>query len=189
MKDEPRLPVESAAGFGEWLAQHHATAGGVWLVTWRATTGRPAPAYEELVTEALRYGWIDSTVRTVDDERTMLRFSRRRRGSAWAGANKERIRRLEAAGRLEPAGRAVVDAARADGSWSLLDSVEALEVPGDLGAAFDAHPPSWERWAVLPPSAKKAFLWWIVEAKRPQTRARRIAGTAEKVARGERLDR
>lgn len=148
--------------------------------------GRPAPSYDDAVTEALRLGWIDSTARKLDEERTMLRFSPRRAGSGWSRPNKERIARLEAEGRLEPASRAAVEAAHADGSWSLLDAVEALEVPDDLTAAFDGFPGAREQWDDFPPSAREAALLWIVQAERPETRAKRIAETAVKAARGER---
>jgi uncharacterized protein YdeI (YjbR/CyaY-like superfamily) len=182
-----RLHVDSVGEFAAWLARHHADAEAVWVVTWRAATGRPAPSYATLVVEALRYGWIDSTLRQLDDERTMLRFSPRRPGSGWARSNKERIERLEAEGRLEPAGGAAVEAARADGSWTLLDSVAALEVPADLRAALGELPGAAARWDQLSPSARKAYLFWIVQAKREATRQRRVVETAAKVSRGERL--
>lgn len=188
MTDDPRLHVETAAEFGDWLAANHATATGVWLVTWRTVTGRPMPSYDALVMEALRFGWIDSTARRLDDERTMQRYSPRRPGSGWSAPNKDRIARLEAEDRIEPAGRAVLDAARADGSWNLLDSVEALEVPDDLAAAFATRPGAREQWDGFPPSARKQILQWIVLAKRPETRRRRVAETAEKAARGERAN-
>ena len=186
MNDDPRLHVEITAEFGEWLAANHATMPGVWLVTWRNTTGRPAPSYDDAVTEALRFGWIDSTARTLDDERRMQRYSPRRPGSGWSRSNKQRIARLQAEGRLEPAGLAVIEAARADGSWQLFDSVEALEVPEDLHAALDGLPGAWNQWNAFPPSARKAILGWIVQAKRPATRERRVNEAAGKAARGQR---
>lgn len=186
MEEEPQLHVESASEFGDWLAAHHDTMTGVWLVTWRSVTERAAPDYEDAVMEALRYGWIDSTKRVLDDERHMQRFSPRRAGSGWSRSNKDRIATLEEQGRLEPAGRAMVDAARADGSWELLDSVEALEVPDDLAAALDSVPGAREHFEGFPPSARKAILAWIVMAKRPSTRERRVTDAAHKAARGER---
>jgi uncharacterized protein YdeI (YjbR/CyaY-like superfamily) len=186
VNDDPHLHVESAAEFGDWLAANHATMRGVWLVTWRSVTGRPAPSYDDAVTEALRYGWIDSTARKLDDERRMQRFSPRRPGSGWSRPNKERIARLEAQGRLEPAGRAVVENARADGSWNLLDSAEALDVPDDLAAALDGLPGAWAQWETFPPSARRAILVWIAQAKRPATRHKRVTETASRAARGER---
>lgn len=186
MDDEPRLHAETIAEFADWLAANHDRARAVWLVTWGSATGRPAPSYEDAVLEALRWGWIDSTQRRLDDERSMQRFSPRRPGSGWASTNKARIARLEAEGRLEAPGRAAVERARADGSWTILDAVEALEVPDDLAAAFDVHPGSRDHWESFPPSARRQLLWWVVQARRPDTRRRRITEVAEKAARGER---
>jgi len=144
--------------------------------------------YEEMVVEALRFGWVDSRPSKLDDERTMLWFSPRRRGSAWARPNKERIERLERGGRLEPAGRRAVEAAKADGSWSRLDDVERLIVPDDLAAAFEREPGSREQWDGFPPSARRGILEWIVQAKREATRGKRIEETARLAARGERAN-
>jgi len=183
-----RVHVESAEEWGGWLERHHTRDTGVWLVTWRPATGRPAPTYDEAVTEALRFGWIDSRAGKGDDERAELWFSPRRRGSAWARTNKVRVERLELDGRLAPAGRAVIEAAKADGSWSLLDAVEDLLVPDDLAAAFEAHPAAREHWDAFPPSARRGILAWIVQAKREETRARRVEETARLAARGERAN-
>ena len=180
--------AETRAEWRDWLARNHAESAGVWLVSWKRTTGRPAMPYEELVEELLGFGWIDSKAGTLDEERTMLLVTPRKKGSGWSRPNKERVARLEAAGLMAPAGQRVVDAARADGSWSKLDAVEALEVPDDLAAAFDAHPGAREKWDAFPPSARKAILGWIVQAKRADTRTRRVTETAECAARGERAN-
>lgn len=171
-----------------WLHVNAATAPGVWLVTWRKPAGKPILDYEDAVEEALAFGWIDSKANRIDDERTRLLMTPRRSGSGWAGPNKARIARLDAAGLMTPAGRAVVEKARADGSWSLLDDVERLVVPADLAAAFDAHPGSRAQWDAFPPSARKAILTWIVMAKRPATRAARVEQTAARAANGERAN-
>lgn len=184
MQDDPRVHVESAADLAGWLAANHATHTGVWVVQWRGPTGRPAPTYEEAVCEALRYGWIDSVQKRLDEERTMMRYTPRRPGSGWSRPNKVRIARLEAEGRLAPAGQAVVEAARADGSWSLLDAVEALEVPDDLGVALDATPGAREGWAALGRSAKRAALLAILQAKRPATRAAKVAQAVQQATGG-----
>ncbi|MCW2851254.1 MAG: hypothetical protein JWM84_918, partial [Nocardioides sp.] len=152
------LLVESRAQWRAWLTEHGTTTPGVWAVTWRRGSGRPVVPYEELVEEALCAGWVDSVGRAVDAERTALRMTPRRRGSGWARTNKERVARLEAAGLMLPAGRAVVEAARADGSWSALDASEALQVPPDLAAALDAEPGARAGWDAFPPSARKALL-------------------------------
>jgi uncharacterized protein YdeI (YjbR/CyaY-like superfamily) len=165
-----------------WLAEHADEGRGCWL----AYPRRGAVSYEELVLEALCVGWVDGQARAVDATWTALLMTPRKRGSGWARTNKERVERLEADGLMLPAGRAVVEAAQADGSWSLLDSAEALEEPSDLVAALDADPAARAVWDGFPPSARKAMLTWLVMAKRPQTRADRIATVVERAARGER---
>jgi uncharacterized protein YdeI (YjbR/CyaY-like superfamily) len=176
--EAPRVHVESVEQWRQWLEEHHLTERSVWLVTWRPSTGRPAPPHENQIVEALRVGWVDSTAKQLDDERSMLYFARRRPGSAWARTNKTRVARLESEGAMLPAGQAVVDQARADGSWTLLDDVEDLVVPDDLSAALDHHPGAREHWDGFTPSARKQILWWIVQAKRPVTRAERVEQTA-----------
>lgn len=184
--DREQIHPESLDAWRRWLEANHEGVDGVWLVSWRTHTGRPKVPYEDAVTEALRFGWIDSQTKQLDEDRTMQRFTPRRRGSIWARSNKDRIERLEREGRLEEAGRRVVEAAKADGSWTLLDAVENLEVPGDLADAFRRHPGSREHWDGFPPSARRYILTWIVMAKRPDTRARRVEETAGRAARGER---
>jgi uncharacterized protein YdeI (YjbR/CyaY-like superfamily) len=112
----------------------------------------------------------------------MLWFTRRKAGSGWARTNKERIVRLEAEGRMTPAGRALIDAAKTDGSWTLLDDVENLIVPDDLAAAFDRHPGSRQNFEAFPPSARRAILEWIVQARREATRAARLEESARLAA-------
>ena len=116
LDEAERIHLETTGEWSAWLEHHHRRPDGVWLLQWKARMGKPAIPYEEAVTEALRFGWIDSTYRSLDDERGMLWWSPRRKGSAWARTNKARIARLEAEGRMTPAGRAVVEAAKADGS-------------------------------------------------------------------------
>ena len=183
--DAERVEPTTIGEWSAWLAQHHAEAGGVWLVTPRRDGDRAFP-YEETVVEALRWGWIDSTQRTVDEQRSMMWFAPRRPGSVWTRRNKERVARLEASGRLEAAGRAAVDAAKATGMWTLMDDVENLVVPPDLAAALEEHPGSREHFDSFPPSARKAILGWIALAKKPETRSARIAEAATRAARGER---
>jgi uncharacterized protein YdeI (YjbR/CyaY-like superfamily) len=158
----------------------------VWLVFWRQGAGRRGLTYEEAVQEALCFGWIDGQAAKLDDQRTMLRFSPRKRGSGWARTNKVRVERLLAEGLMAEAGLARVEEARRDGSWTLLDAVEDLLVPDDLAAAFAGHPGARERWDGLSRSVRRSTLEWIVQAKRPETRARRVEDTARKTASGER---
>ena len=185
---DDQVQPDSVQGWRAWLAEHHTRPTGVWLVTWRAGSGGPRISYEESVEQALCFGWVDSKGRALDAERTMLWFAPRKRGSGWARTNKERIERLAAAGLMAPAGQAVIDAAKADGSWTLLDDVENLMVPDDLAAAFAAHPPAREHWDAFPRSARRAILEWIVQAKRAETRAKRVAEAAEKAQVNERAN-
>jgi len=175
-----RVHPLTRAAWRSWLAANHAIAPGVWLVAYKQGTGKPRVTYDEAVEEALCFGWVDSLGRRLDDERTMLLVTPRRAKSGWSRPNKERIARLEAGGRLAPAGAAKVAAARADGSWELLDAVEALEVPPDLAAALAADAGGSAGFAAFAPSVRKPLLQWLVTARRPETRRRRI----EEIVRG-----
>jgi uncharacterized protein YdeI (YjbR/CyaY-like superfamily) len=179
---------ETREAWRDWLGVNHPTATGVWLVTWKKASGRPRLPYAEAVEEALCVGWVDSVARGIDDDRSRLLFTPRARGSGWSRSNKERIARLSAEGLMLPAGIAVIDAAKADGSWSLLDEVEDLVEPAELRAALDADPAARASWDGFPRSAKRAILEWIVQAKRPETRERRIREAAEAASRGERAN-
>jgi len=176
------------AGWREWLIDNHAGSKGVYLVSWRRGSGRTGVSYEEAVEEALCVGWIDATGRTLDAERSIQWFAPRRSRSGWARSNKERIARLSAAGLMLPAGLAVIDAAKRNGTWTMLDDVEKLVVPDDLAEALAATRPARKNWDAFPPSARRALLEWIVQAKRPETRAKRIAEIASKAARNERAN-
>ena len=182
--DLPRFHPESREQWRAWLADHHDTERGAWLVSWKQATGRPSLPYEAVIEEALCFGWVDSTAKTLDSERSMMLMTPRKPSSTWARTNKERVERLLAAGLMQPAGIAAVETARANGSWTVLDSVEALEVPDDLAAALDAEPGAREAYEGFSPSNRKMILWWVKSAKRSETRERRIAETARLAAQG-----
>jgi len=184
MDEAERLEPAGVEEWSAWLREHHTQPQGVWLVSPRKAAERSF-SYEEAVLEALRYGWVDSTVKPVDDLRSMQWFAPRRAGSMWTRINKGRVARLEEAGLMEPAGAAAVALAHETGMWTLMDQVEDRVVPDDLAAAFDRHPGSREHWESWSASAQKLILSWIVLAKRPETRATRVETTAEKAARGE----
>jgi len=189
LADAERVHLETAEAWRAWLLTNHTRREGVWLVQWKARSGKPAIPYEQAIEEALCFGWVDSTYRSLDEERGMLWYSPRRKGSLWARSNKERVARLEAAGRMTDAGRAAIELAKADGSWTILEPVEDLIVPADLAAALDARPGAREHWEAFPPTAKRAFLLRVATAKRPETRARRVTDCADLVQGGERIDR
>jgi uncharacterized protein YdeI (YjbR/CyaY-like superfamily) len=185
LDDAPRIHPANAAEWRAWLEANHDTATGVWLVTWRSPESGGEPlAYEDQVLEALAFGWIDATTRRLDDDRRMQYFAPRKRGSAWARTNKARVERLRSEGKMTPAGEAAIERAVADGSWTFLDDVEKLVVPDDLAAAFERHAGSRAQWEAFPPSSRQMTLWWIRQAKRPETRAKRVEETARLAAEG-----
>jgi uncharacterized protein YdeI (YjbR/CyaY-like superfamily) len=171
-----------------WLSKHHEQGDGVWLISWKKASGKPSIAYDELVQEALCFGWIDSKPNKLDDERSMLWFAPRKSGSGWSRPNKERVVALTAAGRMMPPGLAKIDAAKKDGTWNALDAVEALEIPVDLLSAFVKHKAAAENFEKFPRSAKRGILEWISNAKTPPTRAKRVTETADLAAINERAN-
>lgn len=186
LADAPHVHADDRATWRAWLEEHHATTGGCWLVTRRARSGRPRLTYEEAIEGALCFGWVDGTGGSFDADRGKLYFAPRKPRSGWAASNKARVARLIAEGRMAPAGLAAIERAKANGSWEILDSVERLEVPEDLAAAPAASPSAAANFAAFPPSARKQILQWVAFARRPQTRAARIA---EVVAAAERDQR
>jgi uncharacterized protein YdeI (YjbR/CyaY-like superfamily) len=134
MQDTPDNTTHptTRAEWRDWLAQSYTRTEGVWLISFKKSSGKPRVTYEEAVEEALCFGWIDSTQHTLDDERAMLWFAPRKPRTGWSKLNKQRIERLTASGLMAPAGLAKVEIARQDGSWNALDAVDALEIPPDL---------------------------------------------------------
>jgi uncharacterized protein YdeI (YjbR/CyaY-like superfamily) len=181
-----QVTVGSRAEWRRWLAKHHATSPGIWLVLYKKGSGRPTVPYEDLVEEALCFGWIDSTARKLDEERRQQLLTPRKPRSRWSSINRERVARLAGAGLMRPAGMAAVEVAQANGNWTALDAVERLEEPDDLRTALDAKPAARASWDGFPPSAKRAILDWISTAKRRETRGRRIAQTVSEAAAGRR---
>jgi len=155
-------------------------------VRWKVATPGKHVSYAQVVDEALCSGWIDSLPRKLDAERTMLYLSPRKPRSVWNRLNKAHIVRLEAEGRMTAAGRAKVDAAKADGSWNTLDNAEALEMPADLARALDRRARSRTFFDSMSPSACMMLLTWIGAARTEETRARRIQATVNEAAKGRR---
>ncbi len=185
LADSERVEPADRSQWRSWLEANHAEAKAVWLVYPKKRSGLPGIKYEEAVEEALCFGWIDSKVRRLDADRFLQYFSPRRVGSIWSKLNKDRVARLAAAGLMREPGLAKVAAAREDGSWDLLDQVDAMVVPDDLRSALGAEPAAGDGFARLPDSAVKGILWWLATAKRAETRERRISQTVAAAARGE----
>lgn len=178
----------SRAEWRGWLKKNHQRERGIWLVTYKKFTGKPRVEYAEAVEEALCFGWVDSKPGVVDEERSRLWMAPRKAGSAWSKLNKERVARLMAEKRMTAAGLEKIEAAKKDGSWDALNAVEALIVPPDLAAALAEGKPAEEYFAAFPRSVKRAILEWIEQAKKPETRAARIAETARLAQRNERAN-
>ena len=171
--DYPRVHPKTIAQWRRWLRDHHASVPGAWFVTTRRGFGSAVVPYVDAVEEALCYGWIDGHYKPIDEERAMLLFTPRRAGSLWARSNRERVKRLIAAGRMQPAGAAKIAAAKRDGTFMLLDSAERGVVPADLTRAL-ASARRTATFDALSMSARRAHLVSLLTAKRPQTRAKRI---------------
>jgi uncharacterized protein YdeI (YjbR/CyaY-like superfamily) len=184
--DRPIYHPADRAAWRAWLAANHDTGRGVWVASWRKASGRDAVAYEELVEEAICFGWIDSTVNPLDDERALQLMTPRKPKSGWTRTNRRRVDALEAQGLMTDAGRRAVEVAKANGWWTIYDAVEDLVEPDDLSAALDASPPARAAWDTFAPSARKQMLWWMITAGKPETRARRIATIVSEAAHGRR---
>jgi uncharacterized protein YdeI (YjbR/CyaY-like superfamily) len=173
---------ESRTMWRRWLAENENRTEGLWVVYRKKASELEGPLYDDLVEEALCFGWIDSQVRRLDDERRIQWFSPRRKGGLWSRLNKERVDRLTGLGLMAPAGQKVIDEAVANGSWSQADDVDALVIPSDLEVALDAVPAARDTYESLADSVKRQHLWWIQSAKRASTRSSRITELIRRLA-------
>lgn len=182
--DLPKVEICSASEWRTWLEENHTSRQSIWLVTYKKAQLDKYTSYGEIVDQALCFGWIDSLPRKLDAERTMLLLSPRKPGSAWSAANKKRVARLTRAGLMHPAGETAVEEARRSGAWDFLNDVDALIVPSDLAAALDSAPLARSNFDAFSKSSRRGILEWIKQAKRKETREKRIAETVGKAALG-----
>jgi len=188
MTDElAELIVGDAAAWREWLGENHGDPAGVWLVLAKKGTQKPTSlTYDRALEEALCHGWIDGQTRRRDDATYRQRFTPRRKRSAWSKRNTGIAERLQAEGRMHPAGRAEVERAKADGRWEAAYAGPAtMEVPPDLTEALAAEPKAQAMFETLNSQNRYAILYRIGTAKRADTRARRIREFVAMLARGE----
>ncbi len=180
------LLVADAAAWRDWLVEHHDSSPGVWLVLTKKGGSTTALRYAEAVEEALCVGWIDGQGRRRDQESSYQRMTPRTSRSAWSARNVERVERLESEGRMLPAGRAAVDAAKADGRWDRAYAGPATaEVPEDLAAAIAAVPEAQAMFEVLTSANRFALIHRLGAVKRAETRTRKIGEFVEMLARHE----
>ncbi|MCU0334236.1 MAG: YdeI/OmpD-associated family protein [Chitinophagaceae bacterium] len=187
-KGFPTLYCADAAAWRAWLQQYHQQAQQVWLVIFRKGGPIPSVTYPEALDEALCFGWIDSKINKRDTQSHYQFFSVRNAKSNWSQVNKEKVEKLIAAGKMAPAGLAMVALAKETGTWTALDEVEAGLIPPDLQAALAAQPPAAANFESFPRSARRGILEWIMNAKTPATRQKRILETARLAARNERAN-
>ncbi len=173
MSNEHFYP-ENRQQWREWLQKNHDKEQSVWVVYYKVKSGKSSMSWSEAVDEALCFGWIDSTRKTLDESSFIQFFTRRKPKSVWSKINKEKVERLISEGKMMQAGFDSIERAKENGSWTILDSVEALIIPDDLEAAFKSKPGSKEYFLGLSKSAKKFMLYPLVQAKREETRAKRI---------------
>lgn len=166
----------------QWLKENHRSRQSVWLVYYRMKSQVPSITYSDAVDEALCFGWIDSTKKSLDENRFMQFFCKRKPNSVWSKINKEKVRRLIDKGQMTRAGLDSIEVAKQNGSWTILDEVEDLKIPKDLDKKFKSLPGSEEFFLSLSKSARKSILQWLVLARRPETRQNRIDEIAELAA-------
>jgi len=176
--DREHLDVATPAELIEWLRANHDSSPGLWVVTHKKATGKPAPTYDEIVRAVLCYGWVDSISGKVDEQRSKLYVSPRKATSAWSQSNKVRVAELIESGEMQPPGLAKIEQAKATGQWSLIDGAQNAEIPDDLAAAFEELPSSRQNFEAFPRGVRKQILEWITQAKTETTRQKRILETA-----------
>jgi len=169
----------------EWLDKHHATETEIWVVYYKKHCGKESMQYEEAVEEALCYGWIDSKVKRIDDEKYMQKYTPRQDKSNWSKSNKKRVKRLIEEGRMAQAGITMVEIAKQNGSWNRLDDIEAVPViPEDLGDALAENALAKNNFENFAPSYQKQYLWWLKSAKKIETRNRRLLEIVKRCEQG-----
>jgi uncharacterized protein YdeI (YjbR/CyaY-like superfamily) len=185
--EQAPLTVADAAAWRAWLGEHHEESTEVWLrLAKKGTTEPTSLVYDEALEEALCHGWIDGQIRRWDERTFRQRFTPRRARSPWSKRNVGIVERLTGEGRMQPAGFAEVERAKADGRWETAYSGQAtIEVPDDLAAALQAEPAALAMFEILTSQNRYAVLLRIDNAKRADTRARRIAQFVAMLARGE----
>lgn len=177
---------KNAKAFEAWLKKHHATSDGLWLQIAKKGSDQPSVTYPEAVEIALCWGWIDGQKKGLDDQHFLQRFTPRRARSVWSKINVAKVATLVAAGRMQPAGQAQIDAAKADGRWEgAYDGARTSTVPDDLQAALAANAKAKAFFATINASNRYAVLWRVQTAVKPETRARRIEQLVDMLARGE----
>lgn len=175
MNTREELYFKNADDWRNWLSQNYDTSGGVYLILYKVSSDKPSMRWEEAVRVALCYGWIDSTVKKLDDERRRQLFTPRKSKSVWSKLNKTHIEELIASKLMHESGMRKIEQAKKDNSWTALDEVENLIIPEDLQLEFDKNLTAFNNYTGFAKSYKKGYLYWLHSGKRKATRDKRIA--------------
>lgn len=157
-----------------WLSENHINKDSIWVIYYKKNSDKPSISYSDAVDEALCFGWIDSKSKPIDSEKYMQFFCKRKESSVWSKINKEKIKKLDAAGLMAAAGYAIIEKAKKNGNWNILDEAEELIRPKDLEIEFQKYPEALEYFTNLSRSDQRNILQWLVLAKRTETRQNRI---------------
>jgi len=186
----PVMPFSSGAEWEEWLEDHHAVADGVWVKMARKDSGIASVRHDEAIEIALCFGWIDSRREALDERYFLQRYTPRRPRGRWSQINRTKAEQLIAEGKMRPAGRAEIERAKADGRWdAAYAGVRTMAVPDDLQAELDARPDAAAFYAQLSSQNRYAILYRLQDAKKPETRARRLAKFVAMLEAGETIHR
>lgn len=166
---------ENQQEWRNWLQQNHEKEAAVWLIMYKKNTADFNLSWSQAVDEALCFGWIDSVKRSIDEEKYQQYFCKRKADSTWSKINKDKVEKLKTAGLIVEAGLKSIEVAKKNGTWNLLDAVEAMQIPDDLSQAFTRNQEALVYFESLSKSYKKGVLYWIISAKRVATREKRIS--------------
>lgn len=164
----------SQAEWRDWLEANYIAKQSVWVIFYKKKTKIPSLVWSDAVDEAICFGWIDSKIKPIDDEKFMQFFSKRKPKSVWSKVNKAKVERLTAAGLMKEAGFKAIEIAKQNGSWTILDEAEEIIFPEDLQKGLQAIPNAYENFQAFSKSAKRNILQWLQLAKRAETRQKRI---------------
>jgi uncharacterized protein YdeI (YjbR/CyaY-like superfamily) len=160
-----------------WLAKNHEKETSVWLIIFHKKSPTASIYYDEAVEEALCFGWVDSVSNSRNEESSYLYFAKRKPKSNWSKANKDRVEKLTKLGLIMPAGQAMIDLAKQKGTWTALEVVDQLTIPPDMQKLFDKNKTAEKNFLAFPASTRRGILEWILNAKRSETRQKRIEET------------
>ncbi|MHC4115931.1 MAG: YdeI/OmpD-associated family protein [Planctomycetota bacterium] len=171
-----------------WLSRHHDSSPGIWLIFYKKATSRPTIDYEAAVEEALCFGWIDSILKRLDEERYVRKFTPRKAKSNWSAHNRKRATRMIKAGRMTDVGLAKIKAAKKSGLWNKDGRPKmSLEVPAEFARALAGNTKAKEHFEKLAPSYRKFYIYWVAAAKRPETKKKRIDESLALLEQGKKL--